>query len=226
MGRKFILALLFLILLFSLVFAQQQPQQQVLTDRDKAYLDGLNQKTVSQLSQKMDTQTNMIERNLEKSVKEVKEQLKAEIVAEMKGALKSIAFGLGGIIIVVLAVFRIVEHKMQHTKRIRKYEDELKKQKESYDKELAEAKKVNEETKILKRELMTYKESLDKYAVSLGIQPQTELKQGKTELNPPKKKHFFRKIFTVRGMLVTFGVIIFIGLFIFFGLKFLSGLNF
>lgn len=191
--------LLLLVLLIVSVYAQEsQPVQVGLSNSDKAYLDGLNQKTVAQLSAKIDAQSNAVEKTLRTEVDSASERIKQEIVAEIKSALKSIVIGLGGVIIVVLAVFRLVEYRLNHTKRIKKYEAELDKKTKEFDENLKKAQEQLKDNNILKNELRIYKESLDKYAVSLGLQPQTSLKQIKPTLPPPiQKKSLKGKIFYI-----------------------------
>jgi len=198
MGKaQWFTVIILLILFISSVSAQESSEQQVcqagMTASDKAYFDGLNQKTIAQMGAKMDANMNAVERSLKEEVNRARDQIKQEVVTEMKGALKSIVIGLGGVIIVVLAVFRLLEYRLQHTKRIKKYEDELNKKTKEFDDNLKKMQEQMKENEILKSEMMIYKQSIDKYAVSLGIQPQTSLKQVKPTLPPPTKKKYSKK---------------------------------
>ena len=213
MGKSKWFIALFLFILISTTYAQESTQvcQAGMTASDKAYFDGLNQKTVAQLSAKMDANMNAVERSLKEEVNRARDQIKQEVVAEVKGALKSIAIGLGGIIIVVLAVFRLVEYRLQHTKRIKKYEEDLQKKTKEFDENLKNVQEQMKDNDILKNELLIYRQSLDKYSVSLGIQPQTSLKQIQTELPPPMSKSFYKKRF-YKLILRIFFILVFLGL--------------
>ena len=181
--------------------------QEGLSNSDKAYFDGLNQKTVAQLGAKIDAQSLAVSRDMKKQVDDAKVQIKEEIVYDIKASLKNIAIGLGGIIIVVMAVFRLVEYKFQYTKKIKKYEAELEKKNKEFDDNIKKIKEQVNDNNILKEELLVYKNNLDKYAVSLGIQPKNNINQTKTELIVPTptksiikknvKKQIVKRIFTI-----------------------------
>lgn len=219
MGKAqwFTVIILFILFVSSVSAQESTPQvcQAGMTASDKAYFDGLNQKTIAQLGAKMDANMNAVERSLKEEVNQAKDQIKQEVVTEMKGALKSITIGLGGIIIVVLAIFRLVEYKLQHTKRIKKYEEELEKKTKEFDDNLKNMQEQMKDNNILKNELLIYKQSLDKYSVSLGIQPQTSLKQIKAVLPPPIQKSE-SKIFSKKKFLKFILFIVFVALIIYF----------
>ena len=223
-----------LLLMVSSVFAQtttnnnddKEPTVVVskgLSPEDKAYFDGLNQKTVAQLSAKIDAQANAMETSLRSEVNLASQMIRAEVTEDMKGALKVIAFGLGGIIISVLAIFRIIEFKLSHTKKIQKYEAELEKQKKGFEEGLKALEKNKKEVKDLQNELMVYKKSLDTYAVSLGVQPQIQLQTAETSNQQsnlvapkPKLKSKLKLFFTKKNIFRIILVLIMVALIIFF----------
>lgn len=247
-AHRFLWLALFIVLVSS-VFAQtsqntqtSEPTQVVvskgLSPEDKAYFDGLNQKTVAQLSAKIDAQANAMETNLRTEVDQASQMIRMEVSADIKGALKVIAFGLGGVIIIVLALFRIIEYRLNHTKRIKKYEEELEQKKKEFEEGLKAVNVQKEELAKLQKELLVYKQGIDKYAMSLGVQPQINIeKQALTKENfdwskapqPPviKKKSLLKEklkgFFTKKNILRLVLVIIMISLVIFFANKYLFG---
>lgn len=155
-----------------------------------AEFDIMQQKTVAQLSAKMDAQANKIASDLERNVQKAKEDMKVEIINEVKSQLKGVVIGLAGIIVVILAVFRIIELRLNHTARIKKYEAELSKEKEKY---------VKEREALVKNriELIAYRaelERLGKVMESYGVNPQ--LAMPKIDM-PKEKPNSFLKIVTI-----------------------------
>jgi len=222
MDRRFLIALIFLLFFLPVIHAQENTTQIIvrpdLSASDKAYLDGLNAKTIAQINSKLDTTQSRLEQTLKQSVDEARIQIKTEIVSEIKSSLKVIAIGLGGVILVVLSIMKIIEYTMSHNKRIKKYEDALKKQQFEYTDLVKQAKQAIQENETAKTELNYYKQSLDQYAVALGIKPTltSDLRKfranGGKMIEPPKpKSKFFEtfwKIIKILIGIIVIGIII------------------
>lgn len=213
MDRRLIF-LLALVLLTPIVFG--------ISPEDKAYIDQSNQKVVAQINSKIDSTTTRLETDMQTNFQKEKEGLKEEISREVKGHLKTIALGLAGMIIITMAVFRIVDMKLSHSKNIRKYEKEL-------EKSIADV-------KLLEQKMVAYKKQLDAYRQQLinqqRVRPQVPVQapisnQMATNQQPigapmpsmdvptPKKKFELKKfmktitrIFLVIVILVILGYII------------------
>ena len=234
-----LLWLLMFVLMVTSVFAQtttnNDPTPVVvskgLSPEDKAYFDGLNQKTIAQLSAKMDAQANAMETSLRSEVDLASQMIRVEVTNDVKGALRVIAFGLGGIIIVVLSLFRLIEYKLTHTRRIQKYEAELEKKKKDFEEGLKAIQTQKQEIANLQNELQVYKKSLDGYAVSLGVQPQIQIKTVETN-NPqsnliaPKPASKFKLFFTKKNIIRIVLIIIMLALIIYFGNKYFFSARF
>ena len=183
---KILFPLFFLFIFLSTdVFSQ-------MTSEDKVYIEMLNQKTVASLTSKIDSQVTRIEGILDTSMQTAKQDLRQMIVDDFKKSMKAIAVGLSGMIIVSLAIFKIVDVKLNHTKNIQKYENDL----QAQIKKLEILTKQNEEFKL---KLIQYKNSLvqremmiNKYAPQgMAMQPLNQpqysnsipVKKGKKLLN-------------------------------------------
>lgn len=220
MDRRFLLTLAFLFFFLPVIHAQNETQIIVrpdLSNIDKAYLDGLNAKTIAQINSKLDTTQSRLEQTLKQSVDEARIQIKTEIVSEIKSSLKVIAIGLGGVILIVLSIMKVIEYTMSHNKRIKKYEDALKKQQLQYTDLIKQAKTAIQQNETAKTELNLYKQSLDQYAVALGIKPTLTSDLGKFKANggkmiePPKPKNkFFETFWKITKILIGILVVIFI----------------
>lgn len=145
--RKTSIIILLLVLSLPFVFSE-------LDVETRTYLEQQNQKTVAQINSKIDGQVTRIENDLQNNLKSAKEDLRKQIADDIKSALKSIAIGLAGMVIVSLGVFKIVDTRINYHQSIKKYEKQLQEEKEKYEK--------------LIKEVNKYKEDLNKYRDSLA----------------------------------------------------------
>lgn len=148
MDRYLVIGLI--ILLFLPVVSSLDPDE-------KVYFDQLNTKTIQQLSSKIDVQSQQIENDMKREFSVAKEELKDDIKKEVKSQLISVAIGLAGIVIITLGIFKVVDLRISHTRNIKKYEDELKKNLEEVHKQLFELQKQREIIESGKHEVPLYK---------------------------------------------------------------------
>lgn len=195
---KFVFYLVFILFLITPVLAQEGAQ--CIT---KVESDALHQKTVAQVNAKMDANTQRIQESFFREIAKQKQELKDEIGAEISGNLKAIAIGLGGIIIVTLGVFKIIDLKFTSTRGIKKYEEELKKK----------SKEMDDIINVHRKELDIYRDTLSKFAVEQGFKPIQKDWQEPKVPEPPKgfgKKSLKRRIFPFVIGLGVLTIIIFI----------------
>lgn len=172
-------------LLFLFVFLSTDVLSQM-TNEDRVYIDMVVQKSTASTSAKIDGQITRMEGILTDNLEKAKGELRQMIVDDFKKSMKAIAIGLSGMIIVSLAIFKIVDVKLNHTRNIQKYEKDLQEKIKNYD----ELTKKNEE---FKQKLIIYKNSLvqreimiNKYAPQgMAMQP---LNQPQYANPTPEKK--------------------------------------
>lgn len=188
MSGRLKIFMIFLILLSATVVA--------LEPDERTYFDQQNQKIVAQLTQKIDSQTNQVERDMKSAVNNAKDEIKAEMSAEIKSNLNSVAIGLAGLIIVTLAVFKVIDLRLSSTRNIRKYESQLQDKQKEYDKMMLDLKSETKKVIDYKNSLVQFQNQL--VAFSKGLAPQPSLygipEPPKIELNipkPPKTKRRF-----------------------------------
>jgi hypothetical protein len=136
-------------------------------DVDKAYLDGLNQKTQSQISAKIDAQTLKIENNLKTSIAQTKAELSAELNANIKDSLKGVAIGLVGLIIITLAIFKVIDLRISSTRNIKKYEKYLQEKKDELNKLIMTATNERNELALVRYQLIEFQKRLQEWEKSL-----------------------------------------------------------
>ena len=183
------LSLIIFILFIPNIFAQEG-----LTPEQRAYFDNQNQKIVAQIGTKIDQTSTQTNNNLKKEVDLAKNQIKDELVATIKSQMMGIVIGLSGIIIIVLSIFKILDYKIQATRNIKKYEDELKKQ-------------IDQQTVLIKENkqkissLTSYRKSLVDYHNSLMAMQQgipvsmSNINVPMFDVPKPQKKDFFKRLF-------------------------------
>lgn len=155
--------IIFLILMSATVFA--------LEPEEKVYFDQLNQKTIAQLSQKIDSQTNQVERDMKQAVDNAKNEITTEVNAQVKTSLKSITIGLAGLIIVTLAIFKVVDLRLSSTRNIKKYEDALLKQQKEYDELILKSKNDAKTILAYRNQLLQFHQQVNAFARGYGVQP-------------------------------------------------------
>lgn len=139
--------------IFFIILVLLTPIALGISPEDKAYIDQSNNKVVAQINAKIDSTTARLEQDMQTNFDAEKQQLKEEISKEVKGHLKAIAIGLAGMIIITLAVFRIIDMKLSHSKNIRKYEKELQKK-------LTHVKEMEQRMILYKKQLDVYRQQL------------------------------------------------------------------
>jgi len=174
-GRKGFFLIILFILLSTLVFAQESYENDI-SPSTRAYFDNQNQKVIAQLSAKIDQSITKVETDLDNSVKTMQEQVKKDVESLIGGMIRAVAIGLGGIVIVTLAVFKVIDLKLTSTKNLKKYEDMLKKQTLELNKIVTDNKREAIQLKHYKRQLMDWQQKLKLFEQNLilkqGTQPQ------------------------------------------------------
>jgi len=159
-----------------------------LDETEKAYLDGLTQKETSQISAKIDAQTNRIEANLKTSVEQAKAQITEEVSAQLKESLKGVAIGLVGLIIITLAIFKVVDLRISSTRNIKKYEKILQEKKDELNKLIMLANNERNELAITRFQMIEFQKKLQAWEKEMaGVYGQPSF--GQTNMNVPQA-HF------------------------------------
>lgn len=176
-GHKvIILSILFTILMTSFVSAE-------LTSEDKAYINKQTNEIVSKVNSKIDTTTTRIEKDLDKELNDAEGRIMNNVNKQIKSNLTSIVVGLGGIMIVVLAGFKVIDLRLSTNKTIKRYEDELKKNKEEFEKLVSVAKKERKELEFTRQKLIDFKNNLKKWEDYLE-----KTQSGFRRYEPPKQR--------------------------------------
>jgi len=173
------LSLLFILFIFSSCFCF------ALDDTDKAYLDGLTQKETSQISAKIDAQTNRIEANLKVSVEQAKADITAQVSSQLKESMKGVAIGLVGLIIITLAIFKVVDLRISSTRNIKKYEKVLQEKKDELSKLIMSANNERNELALTRFQLVEFQKRLQAWEKEMtGMYGQPSM--GQTSINMPQ----------------------------------------
>lgn len=146
----------------------------VMDEADKAYLDGLNQKTQAQISAKIDAQTMKIENNIRTNIAVTKAELSAELNNNIRDGLKTTAIGLIGLIIITLAIFKVIDLKISSTRNIKKYEKYLQDKKEELNKLILSANNERNELALVRYQMIEFQKKLqdwEKNLLTMGGQP-------------------------------------------------------
>lgn len=211
MGKKvWLLALIMFFITINYAFAQSD-----ISPSTKAYLDSQTQKEIAQISAKIDQTATRLEKDLEKEVEEIQAQVKTELQDLIAGTVKAMAIGLGGIVIISLAVFKVIDLKLTSTKNMKKYEKQLKKQSN-------ELRTLITDTNTYQKTLVAWHKQLHKADQDFRLkgvittlpQPQISIKQEKAPLIVPvktkKKMKWWKKLLIILGAIIILGVIAFI----------------
>lgn len=154
---KYYIFFIFLILISSVL---------ALTPEERVYFDSQSQKELAQITAKIDGTKETLEKTMLSEFEDSTRYIEGELNKNMKNTLKSIAIGLAGFMILILALFRVIDLRLNRTRAIENYENKLKKD--------------IEEVKKYKIALDLYRESLIKYNQSLSNSPKKlELKKEK-----------------------------------------------
>lgn len=169
-----------------------------LTQEEKIYFDAQNQKVVAQINAKLDTEGLKWEQVTKKEFQDSTYFIQNEIQHYIVSGVKLIIFGMTGVMVLVLALFKIFDLQITQTKLIKNYETELKKKIENH--------------KKAKFELDMYKEYLKK-----TYDP--EKKSDKILAPMPKyiKKNKLKKILFIVGAIIL--IIILIIAFLYFAIQ-------
>lgn len=177
---------------FSITYAE-------LDASEKVYFDAQNQKTIAQLSAKIDDTKTQLEKTMINEFKDSTLYIESQMQNQIKTGLKAMAIGITGIIIVSLALFKVIDMRFNRTRMITKYEEQLKKQ--------------LEQMKQYKSNLDIYKQSLVDFSQGLNKDNPEYLDKSKVNAPLPKKK-FNKTIFFVVGFLIFALIILFVFKFI------------
>jgi len=184
-GKSYYLFLILLLFFLPLSHAQVDPSE-------RAYWDANIQKMIAQISQKIDTQTNKVELDMKSEMSKVKTDLKNELQREISSSLKNVSIGLAGLIIVTLAVFKVIDLRLTATKNLRRYEDELQKQKKEYVDIIAKAKQDSLQLLDYRNGLLKYHEELIGYEKGINSKPIPVQKPNPIPIPMPiEKKRWF-----------------------------------
>jgi hypothetical protein len=197
----------------------------VMDDADKAYLDGLNQKTQAQISAKIDAQTTRIENNLKTSIAQTKAELSAELGANIKDSLKTVAIGLVGLIIITLAIFKVIDLRISSTRNIKKYEKFLQSKTEEFNKLIMSANNERNELALVRYQMIEFQKKLQDWeknlltmggGQSLGYGQQISPTFPSSFPSPPNKSSVWKivAIIFIVILILIFGYIAFFRLFI------------
>lgn len=176
----------FLVIFIAVMFLL--PVTYALTPEERVFFQQEYQKMQASYESKIDTQVNRVEQLVKSEVTSAKDQIREEMSQEIKGKLMVVAVGLGGVMLVILAVFKVVEIKLDYTRRIKKYEDKLKGQVRTLDALIEQNKKRKEMLDRYRDQLVETVRKRRMDSVQAGQVPQ-EIKES------PKKTFFkFRKL--------------------------------
>lgn len=190
---------------------------------EKAYFDAQNQKTLAQINSKIDSQLTRIEQNVNNKFEESRNLVIDEVNKNVSNSLKAVAVGLAGLIIITLAMFKIIDMKLNSTNAMKKYENELKTKIEQANQFLKTAQLERQELETARKQLIQYQDKLggwernlrnntSKQQVTNDVQQQTP--QVKSYIPyPPQKKGFFQNIsLWKKGLVFIVALIIIAGL--------------
>lgn len=153
MGRSpFLMILVFLVICTSAL---------ALTPDERTYFDSQNQKTIAQIDAKIDSEVLKANKYFRDEAEDVKAEVIVELESRLKGVLKSLAIGLGGVIILSLAVFKVIDLRLNATKSIQRYEDQLKSLVADNQKMHDTLKKDTESLAAARQQLIDYQQNLE-----------------------------------------------------------------
>jgi uncharacterized protein YebE (UPF0316 family) len=115
-----------------------------LTNEDRNLLIQNEQKLMNQVNTRIDSQTIQIEGMVEEKIKLQHDILAKELEQRIKNSLKNLGFGLMGIIVISLTLFKILNMQLSHNKNIKKYEKEIKEKTIELNQQLLQLKKLVE----------------------------------------------------------------------------------
>lgn len=126
LNKKIVIFFIFLLLFSSITYADIEAETRL-------FFESKIDKMVAQINSKIDTQSNRMGEMVKGEVALAKAQIREEMSSELKSNLMLIAVGLGGMMLVILVVFKLIEIKLDYSKRIKRYEDKLKSQMKKLD---------------------------------------------------------------------------------------------
>jgi len=208
MDRYFFITIVIILLLFPFTLAQEcgvSPEQ-------KTYFDSQTQKATANINSKIDAQVTRLEQDWKNQIDTTKTEVLDQFYYIINDALKNIAIGLAGMIVITLAIFKVIDLKITTTKNLKKYEEELR--------ELIDGqKKASDEINKRKLELQEYQKMLmerERQFKMLGQQsglglPQPQMPPIPQFQSSPPSKGFSFKLLLLRVGIIAL-VLIFIGL--------------
>lgn len=167
MKRIGYLSIMFLIVLMTSFLSVNAELDQEM----RIYLDAQNQKTIAQINAKIDNAITSTESGMKKEFVSSTNYLEEQITKEYKQSIIALIFSIMGANLVILAIFKIIDIKLNRTRIVEKYE-----------KDLEQSIQKNNE---YRKELDFYRQSLIKYIEDFernqGIKPNVEIKQEKVK---------------------------------------------
>lgn len=170
---------------FLVLFLLILPLVTSLTPEERTYLDVQNQKTIAQLTARIDQVEKNVQTFAQKEFEDSTRFAVAEVEKSVSSGIKALAIAIAGIVIASLAVFKIIDMKLSTTRGIQKYENDLKEKIEN--------------NKIYKQQLDTYRDQLLLYMnqIQQGLSPQKPEVQILTPVPKTPKKSKFWLIFII-----------------------------
>lgn len=175
---KKIFYFLLLILLISSVFA--------LTPEEKTYFDAQNQKTIAQLNQKIEDTKTQIEKSMIQEFHDSTVFIETEMWKNIRKGIKNLAIAMAGAMILILALFKVIDQRLTNTKYIENYKKELKEQKAKLD-------QYRKDLDFYKNQLVNYHNEL-KTKYNVKDEQNIENTEKKNNIVVEKKKKDFNPL--------------------------------
>lgn len=136
-----------------------------LDESERAYFEGLNQKSTAQLYAKIETEAQKLDTSFDQKNQALVDGVQTMVDRSVKSRLIAVCLGLGGIIVITNAIFKIIELRLSMTRKIKRYEEQLQKDMANLS--------------VLRQNLTNYQKQLDSYRDQLiKLEHEKKLKAG------------------------------------------------